>query len=100
MASKSEDFYKAVKFPLCSTGKEDFTLKAEQLDAIKCTRDGEDVFLWLPTRFGKPICYKTLLLVFNYKHSDSGTGGGCSIVLVVSPLVSLVSHRHITTMHV
>ena len=27
---------------------------------------------------------------FNYKHSDGGTGGGCSVVLVVSPLVSLI----------
>ena len=31
-----------------------------------------------------------LPFVFNYKHSDGGTGGGCSIVLVVSPLVSLI----------
>ena len=50
----------------------------------------EDVFLWLPTGFGKSICYETLPFVFNYKHSDGGTGGGCSVVLVVSPLVSLI----------
>ena len=31
-----------------------------------------------------------LPFVFNYKHSDGGTGGGCSVVLVVSPLVSLI----------
>ena len=37
-----------------------------------------------------------LLFVFNYKHSD----GGCSVVLVVSPLVSLInygSHRRVNT---
>ena len=28
--------------------------------------------------------------LFNCKHSDGGTGGGCSVVLVVSPLVSLI----------
>ena len=49
---------------------------------------GKDVFLWLTTGLGKSIRYKTLLFVFNYKHSDGGTGGGCSVVLVVSPLVS------------
>ena len=27
---------------------------------------------------------------FNYKHSDGGTGGSCSVVLVVSPLVYLI----------
>ena len=32
----------------------------------------------------------TLPFVFNYKHSDGVTGGagGCSVVLIVSPLVS------------
>ena len=39
-------------------------MKAEQLDAIKCIYDGKDIFLWLPTGFGKFICYKTLLFVF------------------------------------
>ena len=32
----SEDFAKALKFGLCCIGKGYFTLKAEQLDAIKC----------------------------------------------------------------
>ena len=36
------------------------------------------------------ICYETLPFVFNYKHSDGGAGGGCSVVLVMSPLVSLI----------
>ena len=54
-----------------------------------CIRDGKDVFLWLPTRFGS-TCYETLPFVFNYKHRDGGTGGGCSVVLVMS----LVSHHH------
>ena len=98
MASKSEDFDKALKFTLCCIGKGDFMLKSEQLDAIKCIRDGEDVLLWLPMGLGKSICYETLPFVFNYKHSDGGTGGGCSIILVMSPFVSLV--RSINTLQV
>ena len=31
--------------------------------------------------------YETLPFVFNYKHSDGGTGSGCSVVLVVVSLV-------------
>ena len=90
MAGKSKDFDKALKFAVCCIGKGDFTLKAEHLDAIKYIYDEKDVFLWLPTGFGKSICYETLPFVSNYKHSDGGTGGGCSVVLVVSPLVSLI----------
>ena len=89
MASTSEDFDKLLKFALCCIRKGDFTLK-QQLDAIKCVHDGKDVLLWLPMGFGKSICYETLPFVFNYKHSDSGTGSGCSVVLVMSPFVSLI----------
>ena len=63
MAGKSKDFDKALNFTLCCIGKGDFTLTAEQLDAIKCIYDGKDVFLWQPPGFGKSICYQTLLFV-------------------------------------
>ena len=56
IANNSEDFDKALKFALCCIEKEDFTLKAEQLDAIKCIYDDKDVFLWLPTGFEKCTC--------------------------------------------
>ena len=42
--------------------------------------------------FGKSICYETLPFDFNYKHSDGGTGGGCSIFLVVSSLMYTVAY--------
>ena len=56
----------------------------------KCIHNGKDVFLSLPTGFGKSVCYETLPFVRNYKHSDGRTGGGCSVIFVVSPLVSLI----------
>ena len=65
MAGKSKDFESAQVRSLLYW-KGDFTLKAEQLDAIKCIYGGKDVFLWLPTGFGKSICYETLPFVFNY----------------------------------
>ena len=49
--------------------------------------------------FGTSICYETAVC-FKYKHSDGGTSDGCSVVLVVSPLVSLInygSHRRVNT---
>ena len=48
-----------------------------------------DVFLWLPTGFGTSIYYETAVC-FNYKHSDGGTGGSCSVVPVVSTLMYLI----------
>ena len=45
---------------------------------------------------GKEVTLKAiraglLARLFNYKHSNGGTGGGCTVVLVVLPLVSLDS---------
>ena len=54
--------------------------------------DGKDVFLWLPQdNFGKSIRYETLPFVFNYNHSDGGTGGGCSVVLSCHSFSQLLS---------
>ena len=38
--------------------KGEFTLKAEQLDAIKCI---EDLFLWLPPEFDSAACFQLLM---------------------------------------
>ena len=37
-----------------------FTLKPEQRDSVKSMFAGRDVFLWLPTGFGKSVCYEVL----------------------------------------
>ena len=51
--------------------------------------DGKDAFLWLPwDNFGKSSRYVTLPFVFNYNHSDGGTGRGCSVVLLMSLLLT------------
>ena len=47
---------------------------------------GNSVFVWLPTGFGKSICYQALPFMIEYKK---GQRGSCA-VLVVSPLVSLM----------
>ena len=44
-----------------------------------------DVLLWLPTRFGKSICYKMLPFIFGFKSGRKLR----SVVLIISPLVSL-----------
>ena len=54
VAGKSEDFDKALKFALCCIGKGDFMFKAEHLDAMKCSYNSKDLFLWLPTDLVSP----------------------------------------------
>ena len=48
--------------------------------------------LWLPTGFGKSVCYETFPFVFNPKErsNTSCSSANCSVVLGVSPLVSLM----------
>ena len=53
-------FDEAISFALRALGKEGLKLKPEQLQAIRCVSDGKDVFLWLPTGFGKSACYETV----------------------------------------
>ena len=50
------------------------------------------MFLWLPTGFGKLVHYETLPFVFDHKErsSTSCSSANCNVVLVVSPLVSLM----------
>ena len=39
----------------------------EQKQAIHAIYSGSDVFVWLPTEFGKSVCLKTLPFVFDFK---------------------------------
>ena len=51
--------------------------------------NGRDVFAFLPTGFGKSICFQVLPFLFDYKLGT--VDSNCrSVVIVVSPLVSLM----------
>lgn len=76
-------------FALKSVGKGHLTLKKEQLSALRHAYDGEDVFVWLPTGFGKSIVYECLPFLFDHKL-DRLRACSCNVVLVVSPLVALM----------
>ena len=61
------------------------TLEPEQKDCVQCVYEGKDVFLWLPTEFGKTVCFRIEVLPFMF---DMKLGRVDSLVVVVSPLVS------------
>ena len=52
------------------------TLKDQQTACVKAIYEGKDVFLWLPTGFGRSMCYELLPFVFDDKleKRDRPTG--------------------------
>ena len=64
-------------------------LKPEQELAIRKFVEGTDVFVALPTGYGKSFCYYALPLVVDRLRGVNGQ----SIVLVVSPLIALTKDQ-------
>jgi len=53
------------------------------------------MFVWLPTGYGKSLCYQVLPFITDYKHGVVETQRH-SLVLVVSPLVALMVDQRST----
>ena len=70
-------------------GCPELALKEEQKLAIHAIYSGSDVFVWLPTGFGKSMCFHTLPFVFDYKL-ELVSASTRSVVVVVAPLVALM----------
>ena len=88
-AEASDVFADALSYSLNQLGLPRLSLIEEQRLAVKAIYEGRDVFVWLPTGYGKSLCYQTIPFVIDYKlglkESSSRSG-----VLVVSPLVALM----------
>uniref|UniRef100_A0A1X7V9J4 DNA 3'-5' helicase n=1 Tax=Amphimedon queenslandica TaxID=400682 RepID=A0A1X7V9J4_AMPQE len=66
-----------------------YQLKEKQLEAMATFLSGRDVFVSLPTGYGKSAIYALLPMVFDeINHIISGKEG--SIVVCISPLTSLM----------
>ena len=63
-------------------------LRREQELAVKKFAMGNDVFVSLPTGSGKSVCYGILPIVFDLLRGKPG-----SVVVVVSPLISLMKDQ-------
>ena len=72
-----------------SIGQDGITLKQPLKEAIKAIYEGRDAFVWLPTGYGKSLCYQCLPYLLDYKLGKVNSAAvNQSIVMVVSPLVS------------
>ena len=66
------------------------SLKSEQETAIRAFISGRDVFVCLPTGFGKSLCYLCLPRVYDSIHIREKP---TSIIIVVSPLNALMKEQ-------
>ena len=90
MASTTVDrsVTQAVSYALRKLGKPQLSLKEEQRSSIKAIYEGKNVFVWLPTGYGKSLCYQALPFVMDHKNGLAGTRES-SAVLVITPLIAL-----------
>ena len=65
------------------------SVKPQQMIAINEFINGKDVFVALPTGFGKTMCFTCLTMVFDELCPDSKP----SVVLVVTPLVAIMQDQ-------
>ena len=77
------DFELALTYALRRLGTPQLCLKDEQKQAIEAIYRGRDIFAWLPTGFGKSVCFHSLPFVLQYKS-------GLDHERMVSLLVSFV----------
>ncbi len=84
--SVSSAFVDATAFSYKQLGLPHVSLKDEQSSAIKAIYEGRDMFVCLPTGFGKSLCYHTLPFVMNHKLNRAGQEAArSSAVIVISP---------------
>ena len=87
--SGSPSLSECVCYALLKLQMSKVSLKVEQRAAMKAIYDGRDVFVWLPTGYGKSVCYQALPFLMDFKRGLMDTEKH-SAVLVISPLVALM----------
>lgn len=68
---------------------------SEQIESVYNSLIGKDVFVSVPTGSGKSLCYGLLPTVYNKLKAllDIQSNGKTSIVVIVSPLLSLMQDQ-------
>ena len=89
-----ENVESALQYALDRLGQPSLILKPEQMQAIKLVLVGKDTFVWLPTEFVKLICFEALPFAYDYKLGNKDRDR--SLLLVISPLISLMVNQVVT----
>ena len=83
VSSGKTAFGQAVSYALSKVGKPEMVH----------VYNGKDVFVWLPTGYSKSICYEVLPFIFDHKRGRSEGWSVNSVVVAISPLVSLMINQ-------
>ena len=78
----TSEFDCAVAYSWNRLGNSDLELKLEQKTSIRHIYEGKDVFVWLPTGFGKSICYETLAVSYLTTLAEVIVSGETALLLV------------------
>ena len=111
----SDTFSSALSYALERLGTPNLTLKEEQRKTIEAVYQGNSVFVWLPTGFGKSICFQAFPFMIEYKKGQCGStlllllamttcfmsnqtcrvgGGFCLILYVLHSLPEVITHHY------
>ena len=85
------EYYEALAYSLLCVNQQNLVLKAKQEEALFHLYNGRDVFAWFPTGYGKSICFQLIPFLLDFKLNRTTVPQvERSVVLVISPLVSLM----------
>ena len=74
-------------------GKLNVELKEQQRVVVEHICNGNDVFVWLPTGYGKSLCYQLIPSRVDSRLGKRGEEDCGYVVIVVSSLVSLMTEQ-------
>ena len=66
--SSCHELSECVSYALHKLQMTDIPLKAEQRPAMEAIYKRQDVFVWLPTGYGKSLCHQVLPFIMDYKQ--------------------------------
>ena len=84
------DAEKAVKY---AEQKLQRTFHEKQKSAITAFLTGKDIFVGLPTGYGKSLIFQAIPVCYNFIRGQNSSASGPAIAVVVSPLVSLCRNQ-------
>ena len=83
-------FCKAIAYAQSCIHQEELQLRPKQEETLLHLFNGKDVFVRIPTGYGKSLCYQLQPFMLDFKLKRGSSTPDHSVVLVISPLVFLM----------